>query len=210
MKTLFTGISEDRNALRQRYGEEVTCTPLIEIAAVADRTALRATCEDIDRYDYLLFTSRFAVRHYVRELTFLPGTLRVVSIGATTTKALHQEDIGEVEQVGQDNSYGVVEWFRQQPRGRVLFPRSDIALPIITDGLQALGFDVHAVTAYVNRMPQHPVRVDLDDFDRIVFTSPSTVRHFVMLYGALPVDKKLEARGPITQQAIINQLNKQL
>ncbi len=209
MKTLFTGIAEDMERLRRRYGEDVVCTPLIEIADVEDHGPLLATCDAIDHYDYLLFTSRFAVRHYVCLLSSLPAALRVVSIGETTTRALHREGVGRVEQVDSDNSYGVIEWFRRQPTGRVLFPRSDIALPIITDGLRALGFDVDAVAAYVNRMPRNPVRVDVAAFDRIVFTSPSTVSHFVALYGALPPDKQLEARGPITRQAIIHQLKKQ-
>ncbi len=209
MKTLFTGIAEDMETLRRRYGHDVVYTPLIEIAAVENNEALLTTCEDIDKYDYLLFTSRFAVRYFMRHLNSLPDTLRVVSIGETTTKALHQEGIMRLEQVDKDNSYGVVEWFRYQPRGRVLFPRSDIALSIITDGLQSLGFDIHVVTAYLNRMPTNPLRVNIDDFDRIIFTSPSTVNNFVTLYGTLPLDKQLEARGPITKQAIINQLNKQ-
>ncbi len=209
MKTLFTGINEDTDALRRRYGQELVCTPLIEIAGVDDRRPLLAACERIDTYDYLLFTSRFAVRHVMPLLSSRPEKLRVVSIGKTTTRELLLAGIGRVEQVDEDNSYGVIDWFSRQPRGRVLFPRSDIALPIIVDGLRNLQFEVHPLTAYVNRMPAHPTKVRIDDFERIVFTSPSTVSNFVTLYGALPSDKLLEARGPITQQAIHHQLNKQ-
>ncbi len=207
MKTLFTGICEDMESLRRRYGQDVVCTPLIEITAVEDNTALVAACEQIDQYDYLLFTSRFAVRHFAGLMSAIPVNLRVVSIGQTTTAALYEAGIEQVEQVEKDNSYGVIDWFASQPRGRILFPRSAIALPIITDKLQQIGFEVHPLTAYHNRMPACPVSVNLNDFDRIVFTSPSTVSHFVTLYGALPTDKELVARGPITQQAINNQLN---
>ncbi len=209
MKTLFTGICEDLEVLHKQYGQDIVCTPLIEITEVEDKSSLLTTCEQIDQYDYLLFTSRFAVRHYIPLLPSIPNSLRVISIGKATTHALHLLGIKNVEQVDIDNSYGVIEWFRHQPCGRVLFPRSNIALPIIVTGLQDLGFVVCPVTAYVNRMPVNPIQVNIDEFGHIIFTSPSTVNHFVTLYGALPLDKELIARGPITQQAIINQLNKQ-
>ena len=125
---------------------------------------------------------------------------RIVSIGRTTTKALHQIGVEEVDEVEEDNSYGVVSWFSSQFRGRVLIPRSNLALPIIPEGLRQLGFEVDCVTAYINRMPEHPKKVNLDEIDRIVFTSPSTIDNFIRLYGALPEKKELVTRGPITEQ----------
>ncbi len=208
MKTLFTGIAEDMETLRQRYGQDVVCTPLIEIAEVEDKSVLLDACEQISNYDYLLFTSRFAVRHFVPLLSATTDNIRVVSIGKATTAELQLAGISNVEQVDQDNSYGVIEWFCKQPCGKILFPRSDLALPIIINGLREKGFDVHPIIAYVNRMPANPDKVIIDDFERIIFTSPSTVNNFVSLYGSLPLDKELVARGPVTQQAINNQLNK--
>ena len=83
---------------------------------------------------------------------------------------------------------------------RVLIPRSNLALSIIPDGLRRLGFIVDCVTAYNTCMPANPRRIDLTTVDRIVFTSPSTVDNFLWLYGSLPADKELVARGPITAQ----------
>jgi uroporphyrinogen-III synthase len=45
---------------------------------------------------------------------------------------------------------------------------------------------------------------DLDQVDEIVFTSPSTVKAFVEIFGGLPRGKKCLAIGPITQQALLN------
>lgn len=209
MNTLFTGICEDMQALQARYGETLVCTPLIDIAPVEDPTPLQKACAQIERYDYLLLTSRFAVRHVMPLLSALPPNLRVVSIGDTTTEALHELGVEQVEQVHEDNRYGVVAWFERQPRGRILFPRSSIAPAFIVDFLRALGYEVDALTAYINRMPAQPEKVDLQTVERIVFTAPSTVVRFVKLYGALPADKELVARGPITQHAIEQQLKKQ-
>ena len=189
MPTLYTGLtSPDANYIH---------TPLIEIVSVDDDTQLRRAIADIDSYDYVLFTSRYAAK-YVGQLSV--KHTRIVSIGRTTTKALHQICVEEVEEVEEDNSYGVISWFSRQPRGRVLIPRSNLALTIIPQGLRQLGFEVDCVTAYINRMPEHPKKVNLDEIDRIVFTSPSTIDNFIRLYGVLPEKKELVTRGPITEQ----------
>ena len=189
MNTLYTGLtSPDATYIH---------TPLIEIVPMDDDTPLRRAIADIDSYDYVLFTSRYAAK-YVEGLSV--RHTKIVSIGRTTTKALHQIGVEEVSEVEEDNSYGVVSWFRSQSRGRVLIPRSNLALPIIPEGLRQLGFEVNCVTAYINRMPEHPNKVNLDEIDRIVFTSPSTIDNFIRLYGALPEKKELVTRGPITEQ----------
>ena len=189
MPTLYTGLtSPDANYIH---------TPLIEIVPVDDDTQLRRAIADIDSYDYVLFTSRYAAK-YVGQLSV--KHTRIVSIGRTTTMALHKIGVKEVSEVEEDNSYGVISWFSRQPRGRVLIPRSNLAMPIIPEGLRHLGFEVDCITAYINRMPEHPKKVNLDEIDRIVFTSPSTIDNFIRLYGALPEKKELVTRGPITEQ----------
>ena len=189
MPTLYTGLtSPDATYIH---------TPLIEIVPVDDDTQLRRAIANIDSYDYVLLTSRYTAK-YVGALSV--KHTRIVSIGRTTTKGLHQIGVEEVYEVEEDNSYGVVSWFSSQPRGRVLIPRSNLALSIIPEGLRQLGFEVDCVTAYINRMPEHPKKVNLDEIDRIVFTSPSTIDNFIRLYGALPEKKELVTRGPITEQ----------
>ena len=124
----------------------------------------------------------------------------IVSIGSTTTEALRLAGAKIIKQVEKDDSYGVVDWFSRQLRGRVLIPRSNLALNIIPEGLRNLGYDVTTVTAYENRMPENVGKVDLDLIDTIIFTSPSTIDNFIRLYGYLPADKQLLTRGRITEK----------
>ena len=198
MKTLFTGLTPP--------SADCIHTPLIEIVPVDDDTTLRRALSHLGDYDYLLFTSRFAVRFFLGIVPCRP-TLPIVSIGKTTTTALHDVGIKDIIEVEHDNSYGVIDWFSSQPRGRVLIPRSNIALPLIPQGLRDLGFEVDTVTAYINRMPLHPRKVDLSEIDRIVFTSPSTIDNFVRLYGGLPDGKSYVTRGPITQAHLQTYIN---
>jgi uroporphyrinogen III methyltransferase/synthase len=88
MPTLYTGLtSPDANYIH---------TPLIEIVPVDDDTQLLRAIADIDSYDYVLFTSRYAAK-YVGALSV--RHTRIVSIGRTTTKALHQIGVEEVYEV---------------------------------------------------------------------------------------------------------------
>lgn len=178
-------------------------TPLIEIVAVDDDTELKATIERLQEFDYLLFTSRFAVKYWA-----LSGggfdVANIVSIGSTTSAALGKLGVKNINQPEKDDSYGVIDWFSRQKLGRVLIPRSNIALPIIPDGLRALGFDVKTVTAYKNQMPANPIKANLAEIDKIIFTSPSTVDNFVRLYGVIPKGKILETRGVVTEKRLKN------
>ena len=176
-------------------------TPLIEIIGVDDDMLLRSAAKRLQEFDYLLFTSRFAVKYWILSNGGF-DIENVVSIGAKTSEALRNAGVKNIKQTEKDDSFGVIDWFSAQKKGRVLIPRSNIALPIIPEGLKALGFEVETVTAYINRMPQNPIKVNLDKIDKIIFTSPSTVDNFVKLYGGIPNEKILETRGVVTEKRL--------
>lgn len=195
MKTLYTGAICPN--------PEYLHTPLIEIVAVDDDAELKAAISRLQTFDYLLFTSRFAVKYWALSCGGF-DVANIVSIGSTTSAALGKLGVKNINQPEKDDSYGVIDWFSKQKVGRVLIPRSNIALPIIPDGLQALGFDVETITAYKNQMPANPTKVNLAEIDKIIFTSPSTVDNFVRLYGVIPKGKILETRGMVTEKRLKN------
>jgi uroporphyrinogen III methyltransferase/synthase len=181
-------------------------TPLIEIVALEDFGELKAAVKRLQEFDYLLFTSRFAVKYWVES----GGGFKVqniVSIGEKTSEALRNFGVEKYCQTLKDDSFGVIDWFSAQKKGRVLIPRSNIALPIIPDGLHSLGFVVETVTAYKNQIPANAQKVSLEKIDKIIFTSPSTVDNFVKLYGGIPNDKILETRGVVTEKRLLSYQN---
>lgn len=212
MSTLFTGLVCNN--------KEYIHTPLIEIVPVKDDSQLRNALsqwydDKSENIRYLLFTSRYAVKYWSlnldgRDPQHVMPNKKVVSIGATTTQALVDAGFLNVEQVEVDNSYGVIDWFANREKGPVLIPRSNLALPLIPEGLQDLGFQVTTVTAYENKMPSNPKKVDLSKISRIIFTSPSTIDNFVKLYGYLPTDKELKTRGVVTEKHLMEILNKNI
>lgn len=196
MRTLFTGTHSQN--------PDYIHTPLIELVALDDRSELYEAIRSLTISDTLLFTSRYAVRFWyeaMQEIRATWGEQRIVSIGRVTTKTLQESSATHIEQTEKDDSYGIIEHFKVfPPQGRIICPRSERALDIIPKGLQELGFTFYPITAYRNKMPLRPIKVNLEEIDSIIFTSPSTIDHFIQLYGSLPPDKIYITRGAITEQ----------
>ena len=170
---------------------------------------------------YILFTSQYAVKGFMRVIKdtnyeeYTNNELKVISIGKTTTEALHKAGFKDVIQVDEDNRYGVIEWFKKErPKfleqhpieieygeeiPAVLYPCSSLSPDDIPEALFALRYNVTKWTVYNNNLPKNPRRVNLNHFKRIVFTSPSTIDNFIKLYGKLPENTEFITRGPITQ-----------
>ena len=187
-----------------------------------------------DNYDYFLFTSQYAVEGFTRiyKVTYFnkerkPNS-KIISIGDTTTNALRKAGFKEkdIVQVAKDNRYGVIEWFKKERPNFVLdpdffdedgsstevpsvvYPCSSLSPDIIPEALFKMKYNVYKWTVYNNVLPEHPRRVNLNHFKRIVFTSPSTIDNFIKLYGKLPEGVEFITRGPITQEHLDEILNK--
>ena len=183
----------------------------------------------IDLANYILFTSQYSVNAAYKDIQAILDNKDAhiypcfISIGDTTTEALHKAGVKDVIQVEKDNRYGVIEWFKKEkekfvaakPRYEqvknnrlVFYPHSSLSSEAIPLALQELGFSVDSVIAYSNVHPKNIRRVNLNHFKRIVFTSPSTIDNFIKLYGKLPENTEFITRGPITQDHLEEVLNK--
>lgn len=242
--TLYTGTLP---AIEKRKAD-YTYTPLIEINYEIDhewgledigKTPISKEWYDgkwsdgleyLSHISYILFTSQYAVKGFMRVIeytyyqTYPNKDLKVISIGKTTTEALHKAGFKDVIQVDEDNRYGVIEWFKKErPKfleqhpieieygeeiPAVLYPCSSLSSDDIPEALFALRYNVTKWTVYNNELPKNPRRVNLNHFKRIVFTSPSTIDNFIKLYGKLPENTEFITRGPITQAHLEEVLNK--
>lgn len=242
--TLYTGTLP---AIEKRKAD-YTYTPLIEINYEIDhewgledigKTPISKEWYDgkwsdgleyLSHISYILFTSQYAVKGFMRVIeytyyqTYPNKDLKVISIGKTTTEALHKAGFKDVIQVDEDNRYGVIEWFKKErPKfleqhpieieygeeiPAVLYPCSSLSPDDIPEALFALRYNVTKWTVYNNELPKNPRRVNLNHFKRIVFTSPSTIDNFIKLYGELPENTEFITRGPITQAHLEEVLNK--
>lgn len=200
-RVLVTGL----DATPYRHLGKVIHTPLIEIQPLQNYSELHAQFNNLADYQYLLFTSRNTVRYFMEQL-LLSGRdarclahLQIVSIGKTTSKALNEWGLLPNHQAKTADSHGVIDLFAQlNITGKVLVPRSDLALELIPTGLRKLGITVETVVAYANVMPEIPHRVDQNQVDILVLSSPSCVKNYIELYGVLPTEKQIIVRGITT------------
>lgn len=127
--TLYTGTLP---AIEKRKAD-YTYTPLIEISYHPsyftkilednycehyDGKSFTEYCEwDESQALYYIFTSQYGVQ---ATLDYYDLILKeqeehvFISIGDTTTEALHKTGVKDVIQVEQDNRYGVIEWFKKE------------------------------------------------------------------------------------------------
>ena len=127
--TLYTGTLP---AIEKRKAD-YTYTPLIEISyhpsyftkilednycKQYDGKCFTKYCEwDESQALYYIFTSQYGVEATLEDydLIFKEQEEHVfISIGDTTTEALHKAGVKDVIQVEQDNRYGVIEWFKKE------------------------------------------------------------------------------------------------
>lgn len=223
--TLYTGTLPDI----EKRNADYTYTPLIEINN-SSIFSLKDALYDEENYEYykgkdlawddddekkpkyVVFTSQHSISSTIEcipELLDEQENYIFISIGDTTTEALHNAGIKDVIQVEEDNRFGIIKWFEKEKEKYdeanaryedIIYPHSSLSPEDIPLALQELGFSVKSFVAYKNVMPEHPRLVNLNHFKRIVFTSPSTIDNFIELYGKLPEDSEFITRGPITQK----------
>ena len=87
-------------------------------------------------------------------------------------------------------------------QGYFFLPHSKRARPALSDYFKQHHIPFFALDLYDTIFQKLEPVPNLDDFDEILFTSPSTVEGFLRIYGQLPIHKKLTSIGPITDRQI--------
>ncbi|HEV3269594.1 MAG TPA: uroporphyrinogen-III synthase [Candidatus Rhabdochlamydia sp.] len=82
------------------------------------------------------------------------------------------------------------------------FPRSSLSRNIIIDFFQKNNIWFQDCFIYDTIVRKNQPIPNLEDVDKIIFTSPSTIKGFLEIFSAIPLNKKLITIGPITQKAL--------
>lgn len=182
--------------------------PLIQIERIDPNPELNNQLNQLNQFDWLFFTSRYAVNFFFESLLkngkdsrTLIG-IKIAAIGNLTSEALHHFGIIPDLLASEESSQGLLKDIATKniTRGKVLLPRSNIGLPFLPDGLRKLGWEVTTLSIYRNSFPENLKPVDLTKVLIIVFSSPSCVTNFKRLYGHFPTDKEYIFRGKETEK----------
>lgn len=196
MKTLYLG-TEPSDQAHFHY-------PVIKVEPRCGTSPdVKAAFSDLKAYTHLIFTSKQAVRVFF-DHKFNRDLLKnkiVFAIGAGTAADLEKHGLKPTHVPKNETQEGLIALLETLPIPKdayFFYPRSSRARPLLADFLCAKRVRTRLLDLYKTRYQKLEPVPNLDDFDRIVFTSPSTVRGFMRIFKQLPKDKDLVAIGPIT------------
>lgn len=178
----------------------------------AEHPEIKHALDDIAEYTHLIFTSKNAVKVFFGMFASLK--LSVDILRAKTVIAIGQVTAGYLSAAGlpahhisaEETQEGVVGLLGKLDLENAYFfmPRSSLSRPVLAHFFMQRQIRYQACDLYDTVSQEIYPKPDLDQVDEIVFTSPSTVKAFVEIFGGLPRGKKCLAIGPITQQALLN------
>jgi uroporphyrinogen-III synthase len=209
----------------EALGARVTALPAIAIEPVDDPTALDAAIQELDTYDWLVFTSVNGVGAFGARLAALGrtwadrGRARVAAIGPATARALAEAGVLPDLMPETYVAEALGEALGNVAGQRILLPRADIAREALARELEVRGAEVSGIAAYrtVSQPIPQPTLARLvgdaastgERADAITFTSSSTVRALVESLRAVGGDARsslagiaLAAIGPITASTL--------
>ncbi|MDX2481861.1 MAG: uroporphyrinogen-III synthase [Desulfuromusa sp.] len=206
-------------SLLEQQGGSAICIPTIEIIPPASWAPLDFAMRDLEDFDILILTSVNGVAAFFERLLETNqyyGTLTdilVVAVGPKTALAIEENHIHPNLIPEDHRAEGVVaELLKLGVKGkRILYPRAEIARPLIIDRLREAGAEVIAPVAYRTIMPEgneDKIRslFRVGDLDAVCFSSSSTFSNLLTMLGddlqKLQGETRFFSIGPQTSENI--------
>lgn len=164
-----------------------------------------------EEYTHLLFTSQHAVSIFsaILERYCLKPKHQAIAIGKNTCQKLvglgWKDPICSQEE-SQEGLLSLLRHMRLEESWYFCLPRSALA----RNSLEIF-FSIHGVRHQIcdiyDTVPKQFSLPDLEEFDEILFSSPSSVSSFFAQIDKLPVRPALRAIGPVTWQNLLSRIN---
>lgn len=179
--------------------------PLIKSVSLEDYTQADKVLRRLSTYDWIVFTSTNGVEIFFQRLNAIGldtrsiGTAKIAAIGRTTAERLKAFGVLADMQPKLESSVGLLEEFKKisVKDKRILLVRPKVGSSVLLDGLADTKAAVEEVMVYRN-VDIEPEETDFDFIDQILFTSGSTIRAFLKIYGSVPDGIKVYCLGQPT------------
>lgn len=166
--------------------------PVIKTECIGD---IRGALKLWEQFTHLIFTSQTAVLYWPG-----PWDKKTIAIGPKTAKALEKKGCTPlIAPIATQE--GIISLLEKTP-GHFFWPKSKRARPVLTDYMRQNGIPFFALDLYDTIGQKLQPVPNLDDFDAIFFTSPSTVEGFCHIFGKKPQGKCFIPIGPVTARAL--------
>lgn len=191
-------------------GAEVLYCPTIDIRPIKPNKRLSRAINSIHHYSCIIFTSTNAVSLFFETLNAMGkdtrslAGIKILPIGDATASLLTSKGIIPDYIPDTFTSEGIVEILKTTNiKGKsFLLPRAEEARDIIVTFIKDNGGTCDVIPIYRATLPQNISPID-EKPDIITFTSSSTVKNFVTLYGKDALSATTIASiGPVTTNTL--------
>jgi uroporphyrinogen-III synthase len=192
----------------QSAGFGVVHVPMIETESVVSLDTLQEMASGLRDGDWLIFASSAGVRHFLERISraMLPQDLNVAAVGDHSAQSVRSFGLDVHFVPLRASSPGFISEFapcasRDNP-GRFFLPSGLEGRRDIAEALRAQGHEVKVIPVYRTKPAEgEAVEVALSiDYDAVVFSSPSGVRAYQRIRGAMP--SRSVAIGPTTRASL--------
>ncbi|MBI3610972.1 MAG: uroporphyrinogen-III C-methyltransferase [Nitrospirae bacterium] len=206
--------------LLKLYGADPVEFPTIEVASPESWEALDSAVGRIEEYDWLIFTSVNGVLYFLerlkaagKDVRSLKG-IKICAIGPRTAQEIERMGVRVDLMPDEYVAEAIIDQMGRQALAgrRVLIPRAAVAREVLPEALTRMGARVDVVAAYRTIRPTRDVEwlrnlLQERQVSVITFTSSSTARNFVEMFGAEKVQALLSGLavaciGPITAKTV--------
>lgn len=191
-------------------GAEVIYLPTIDIKPIEPNRGLSRSIDKMHEYSCIIFTSTNAVSLFFDTLyrkgkdTRALAGIKILPIGTATASLLESKGIIPDRIPDTFTSEGIVEILKtMEVEGRrFLLPRAEEARDVIVAYIKKQGGTCDVIPIYRADLPKEVVPIS-EKPDIITFTSSSTAKNFVVLYGKTALsDIAIASIGPVTTKTL--------
>jgi len=191
-------------------GAEVLYCPTIDIKPIQSNKRLSKAIDGIQLYSYIIFTSTNAVSLFFENLhakgkdTRALAGIKMLPIGQATASLLASKGIIPDYMPDTFTSEGIVEVLKTLDitGKRFLLPRAEEARDIIVTFIKTQGGTCDVIPIYRAVLPKGVAPLS-EKPDIVTFTSSSTAKNFVTLYGVDALkDAVIASIGPVTTKTL--------
>ncbi|MCE5194836.1 MAG: uroporphyrinogen-III synthase [Nitrospiraceae bacterium] len=208
----------------RNFGAEIIKFPCIEIIPPENYDALDNAIEKIETYDWIIFTSRNAVKYFIKRFSALNKEIelikkiKVCAVGSKTAEEIERYGIKVSLIPDKFNAEGLINVFPNPKGMRFLLPRAENAREIFPGKMRELGGEIDVPVTYRTVMPEikaEKVKKLLSEIRlsrkigrefMAVFTSSSAFNNFIKIIGedskALLEDVTIAVIGNVTAKAV--------
>jgi len=177
-------------------GAEVFEFPTIQITPPSSFASLDAAIDELDEFNWLIFTSVNGVSGFFERLaqsgkdSRALGGMQIAAIGPSTAESLSKWGIAADVIPSEYKAEGVLESLQEagiKAGDKALLARAAVARDILPEGLKAAGIDVVVAPVYETRIDSNGKAKELlellenKEINTVTFASSSTVENFMLL-----------------------------